>query len=306
MLNKEMITRVILMMLFVGLLTSMSTIPITTVQANESSTEAELFAAKGGIGAGILFDDRGNMFIGTNTLLLRIHPDGTAHTVCDLGDLPLGKDYYFMSPMIWDMVMDKDYNIIAAAQDRIVKITPNGEITTLIQENFLGFLGCSGLTIDQKGNLYIVSNNKVIRYTPDLKPTVYIDGRNGIMKNSSFFSINFDPENKNLYISDFNNRALLRYPVAPDGTPGQPVLIGQFENSPLNTIFGDRGNVYVSLDIASTLLRIKPDGSQELLRIKGGNHLIAFGGEGFHKESIYYTTNNGRIFRYHVGEKRRD
>lgn len=292
-------TLTFLIILFISLLT-----PNFIALQAESSEEPELFAAKGGIGAGLLFDDQGNMYLGTNSLLLKIRPDGSSSTFCDLGNLPFGKDYFFPSPMVWDMVMDKDQNIIAAAQDSILKITPAGEVTILVQQDFIGFCGSSGLALDRQGNLYVTNGPKIIKYTPDLKASVYIDGIKSGIKNPSFFSADFDPEYKNLYLCDFNNQTLIKYPINPDGTPGQPVTLAQFPSaSPLNVIFGDQGNIYVSIDLASTLLKIQPDGAQTLIPIKGANHIIAFGGKGFDEKSIYYTTYNGRIFKVGVGER---
>lgn len=297
------LTPVFTLIMLLSLSTIISTIQTPTAQA-EPPKEPELVFNKGGIGAGLLFDGKGNMYFGTNYQLVRIQSDGTSTVLCDLSSLPVGRDYYFMSPMIWDMVIDKDNNIIAIAQDRLLKITPDGEVTTLIQENFIGFCGSSGLALDGQGNIYITNGIKIVKYTPDMKPSIFIDGNKSGIKNPSFFSIDFDPEYKYLYATDFNNQTLIRFPIQTDGTPGQPTILAQFQrSSPLNIIFGDQGNVYVSLDLASTLLKITPDGTQDLIPIKGANHIIAFGGKGFDETSIYYTTYNGRIFKVEVGEK---
>jgi hypothetical protein len=81
---------------------------------------AEIFAAiNGRVGAGIVCDNRSNMFVSKNDDLLKITPDGKVSQFSSLADLPKGNSYYFPSPLIWGMVFDKEGNIVAAAQDRI-------------------------------------------------------------------------------------------------------------------------------------------------------------------------------------------
>jgi hypothetical protein len=107
----------------------------------------------------------------------KVTPDGTVTTFCDLSSLDKGLDYYFKSPFIWDMKYDSNNDIIAAAQDRILKISADGTVSTLVREDFDGFLGASGFLIDKEGNLYVVSGGTIYKYSADLQKTVYLNPR---------------------------------------------------------------------------------------------------------------------------------
>lgn len=151
---------------------------------------------------------------------------------------------------------------------------------------------------------------------PDLKKTVYLDAS----KNGNFlflFSLKFDPDFKNLYISEFGTQTLLKYSINQNNVVGNPSVVitepikgASPYGSPLNIIFGNKGNIYVSIDNMNQLLKIKSDGNLEYMKLglnassMIANHIIAFGGKGFDEESIYLTTYDGKkIYKYKVEEK---
>lgn len=266
----------------------------------------------GRVSAGIIFDDNNSMYIAKDKELLKVSPDGTVSVFCSFKDLEKGKDYYFSSPLIWDMIFDKQGNILAAAQDRILKITPDGKVSTLIREDFGGFLGASGIESDDQGNLYITNGSKIEKYTPDLKKTTFIDAlANGYR---GFFSLKFDPEGKNLYASDFYSKSLLKYEIDENGNASESptVIVSEpIENSgdygsPLNIIFSNKGTLYCSIDGMGKLMRVDSNGTIDYLELgeeEVQNHYIAFGGNGFKEDSIYITTFNGKnIYEYKIGE----
>ncbi len=263
------------------------------------------------------------MFVGKNGALVKVTPDGKTAEFCSLRDLPKGKDYNLLSPLIWGMEFDANDNIIAAAQDRILRIAPNGAVTTLIREDFDGFIGASGVALDENGSMYVTSGNKILKYTPGLEKSVFIDASKKNLKMEwqglefdiemkSFFPLAFDPEYRNLYVSEFSSSTLLKYPIGADGKPGEPVILfnlypDDLEQAPFNVIFGDRGSIYVSNDYSPRILKIDANGRKGVIQIEGKmrNHIIAFGGKGFEEECIYFTTYDGDyVYKIFVGERR--
>jgi sugar lactone lactonase YvrE len=284
---------------------------------------AQVFAfINGKVGAGIICDNQGHMFVCKNGELLVVTPKGEVSQFTNLSDLPKGKDYYFPSPLIWSMAFDRDGSIVAAAQDRILRIAPDGSVATPIREDFDGFIGASGIAVDKDSNLYVTSGSKVLKYTPKLEKSVFIDASSSKvsltwegmtfdlnLKTLSFLS--FDPKYENLYVSDFDSETLLKYPILNDGRPGTPIIVfdaytDDLSQAPLNVLFGESGSVYASNDISSQILKVDANGRKALIRIPGKmkNHIIAFGGKGFDEESIYFTTLGGDfVYRFYIGER---
>lgn len=286
----------------------------TVSKEKKSYKPAQLFTEiDGRVTAGILFGEDNTMYVAKNDEILKITPDGKKSTFCSFKEMTSDSNYFFISPLIWDMTFDKQGNIIAAAQDRIVKITPDGKATTIIEEDFGGFLGASGIELDSQGNMYVTNGNKIEKYTPDLKKTTFINADSE--KYKGFFSLSFSPDGKNLYISDFYTKSLLKYLINTDGSADESSAkviwtakdnTGNF-GSPLNMVFSDKGNMYVSMDGLGEIMKITPDG--KITNIDMGidtlkNHIVAFGKNGFNEDSLYITTFEGKeIYEFQLGEK---
>jgi DNA-binding beta-propeller fold protein YncE len=255
---------------------------------------------------GILFDREGNMLAARPLGLDKVASDGSVVPFCDLSKLEKGRDYYFKSPFIWDMKYDSDNNIIAAAQDRILKIDAEGNVTTLIREDFRGFLGASGLEVDREGNIYVVSGQRVFKYSADLEKTEYLSSD----KYYSFFSIAFSPDHKYLYLTDFNTKALVRYDIsdgiADKGTEivREPVKNSGSFGAPLNMIFNDYGSMFVSIDGMGQILKIDKNGALSLISVNKtvSNHIIAFGSKGFDENCVYFTTYGNKVCKLKLDE----
>lgn len=249
---------------------------------------------------GILFDEEGNMLVARPLGLDKVNRDGIVTTFCDLSTLESGMDYYFKSPFIWDMKYDSNKNIIAASQDRILKIDAGGNVTTLIRDDFEGFLGASGLELDKEGNIYVVSGHKVYRYSTDLERTEYLCSNSYF----SFFSIAFSPDNEFLYLTDFYTKSIMKYNINEDGSVGkgieivrEPVKNSESFGAPLNIIFGDNANIYVSIDGMASILKIDKNDTLSLMAMSGSvrNHIIAFGSTGFGEDCLYFTTYGNKV-----------
>ncbi len=285
-------------------------------QTNESSNgtsstgKAQVFTnLNGKLGGGIICDNSGNMFVSREGGLDIITPDGKTFTFCSFSGSPRGNDYNFRSPFIWGMVFDKEGNILAASQDRIIKISMDGKASTLVWDNYDGFAGASGIECDKEGNIYVTSGNKILKYDSRLKKSTFIDERKE--DSVSFFSIKFDSDYKNLYAVDINSYKVFKYPVDANMIPGDPVVVldadrDNIQLRPVNLLLGEKGNIYVCNESASKLTKIDSTGRIESIDLGGelSTQYIAFGKKGFDEESIYCTVDNGdNIYKFSVGEK---
>jgi hypothetical protein len=295
---------------------------IGTVEAQQPAIGAtEMFAAiNGKVGAGIVFDDKGGMYVGKNGAILKVAPNGSVSQFCDLTVLPSGPaGYGFRSPLAWEMIVDPDGSIVVAAQDRILRVAPDGSVTTLIEDGFDSFVG--GIARDKAGNLYVANGARVFKFTPQLEKSVFLDatgakipihwqGMDFDEEITSFWFMALDPEGRNFYLSEFNHGMLLKYPIRSDGTPESPIVLldsytDDLSQAPLNVVFGDKGNIYVSNDISARIIKIDASGKKTFIPLppKTRNHLIAFGGKGFAQGYLYFTTLDGdAVYRTYVGE----
>ena len=128
----------------------------------------------------ILFDKQGNMYVADNGnyLIRKITPTGMVsrfsgagtHGMAD-GDAGTAQFHF-----IYDMVMDKDGNILLTDGDRIRKVNPSGQVSTIAGSttgyadgdgSTAKFNYPAGLAIDAEGNLYVADamNNRIRKIT---------------------------------------------------------------------------------------------------------------------------------------------
>lgn len=124
----------------------------------------------------ILFDKQGNMYVADNGnyCIRKISPAGMVSRFSGMGvngkadGLPAAAQFYY----IYDMVMDRDGNLLITDGDRIRRVNPYGEVTT-IAGSTTGFADGdgpmaqfnypAGLAIDADGNLFVADamNNRI-------------------------------------------------------------------------------------------------------------------------------------------------
>jgi sugar lactone lactonase YvrE len=125
---------------------------------------------------GILFDKQGNMFVADNGnyCIRKITPAGIVSRFCGTGthgmadgDAGTAQFHY-----IYDMVIDREGNILLTDGDRIRKVDPSGKVSTIAGSSTgyadgdsatARFNYPAGLAIDAEGNLYVADamNNRV-------------------------------------------------------------------------------------------------------------------------------------------------
>lgn len=135
------------------------------------------------------------------------------------------------------MIIDNTGNIYITDfnNHKIRKITPKGEVTTFAGSGIPGYMDGpgnkaqfydpNGLTIDKKGNLYVVDgkNHRIRKISPEGMVSTfvgsgipgYLDGPGKIARFNYPTGIAIDKD-ENLYIADRRNHTLRK--VAPDGT----------------------------------------------------------------------------------------
>lgn len=124
----------------------------------------------------IVFDKQGNMYVADNGnyCIRKITPAGMVSRFTGTGtngmaDGPAGTAQFHY---ILDMVIDKDENLFISDGDRIRKVTPSGEVSTIAGSTtgyadgdgpVAQFNYPAGLAIDAEGNLYVADamNNRV-------------------------------------------------------------------------------------------------------------------------------------------------
>jgi len=276
---------------------------VSTVQELYQSASAELFLEFDGA-HGIVFDDKGNMFIGKKTReIYKVTPDAQISLFLSVDSLAEKTD----RTKIWNMHIGPDEHIYAAAGDRILRINEEGSAETFILDDFAGEWGACDLAFDPKGNLYVVHDKMVERYSivPDKEPekTTLLDGRTGNPLFRAVVGICLDKELKSLYVSDVFGNKVVKCALNEDSTIGDITEYVPLRSAEYMEPDSD-GNIYISLPAENRLVSIDSDGAKSF--ISADNLLkepttLAFGKDGFETGSLYVTAKGG-VFRIPIEE----
>ncbi|MDM8536904.1 SMP-30/gluconolactonase/LRE family protein [Desulfobacterales bacterium HSG17] len=264
--------------------------------------KAELFSDVGGNPHGIAFDNLGNMFIAVNGRdIIKVKPDGEYSDFCTVkeakgfGTQGTGGTYLF------DLEYGPDNKLYAAAENKILKITSEGNVSSVIQENFPGRWGVCGIVFDNSGNMYAAYGNKVCRYTPGLEKSIFIDGDNETTKLVSAIGIEFDSDFKNLFICDSYGGKVVKVSVQPDNTAGDFSIVYQTQfYRPEYIAVDSNNNVFISNHGSGVIIKVGKNGQQKAVKYKNlpGNQTIAFAGKGFEDKFMYITSGrSGEVFK---------
>lgn len=191
-------------------------------------------------------------------------PNVTVSTVASYGGL--------------DVTIDTDGNLYVTNNDHfeIVKITPDGTITTLLSTaNDTNRGAPMGITVDTDGNVYATVGNTIRKIFPDGTVIVlagsasadfgYADGQGAEAQFSIPWGITVNASGI-VYVADFGNYKIRK--ILPDGTvstlagsiPGYadgPANMAQF-SGPIGVTVDSKGNVFVT--DAHNIRKITPDG----------------------------------------------
>lgn len=123
---------------------------------------------------GIVIDKQGNLFVADWNRVRKITPSGVVSTFVGTNAVGFrdGPANEALFTEIIDMVMDGQGNIYASDENRIRKINPQGQVSTIAgitagyedgEGNTAKFNGPVGLGIDKQGNIYVADdhNNRI-------------------------------------------------------------------------------------------------------------------------------------------------
>ncbi|MCQ1530520.1 SMP-30/gluconolactonase/LRE family protein [Lutispora saccharofermentans] len=229
----------------------------TSIPAMETTGEPEVFATGFDGADGIAMDDSGNMYVG-NRKTNRIYKVSTKGEVMDFVSLDCQE--------LLCMTTDEENNLYAAGRNKVFKINPQGDT----HEIGTGFSCADDVRLDGEGNLYVTdsSENRVYKITPMLEKSVFIESdqsQSELTRGWHITGISFDNTFENLYIARMLKGEVLKYPIGPDGLPGEPSIIADSLMEPDHLEVDAQGRLYVTLFREGSLIRIDPSGEIETL-----------------------------------------
>ncbi|MDF2520725.1 MAG: hypothetical protein K0R84_1353 [Clostridia bacterium] len=265
-----------------------------SLPAEAEAAGAKVFATGFEGSDGITIDYAGNMYVGNRSAntISRVTKEGAAEDFVKLECAEL-----------LCLTVDKENNIYAAGKDKVFKISPRGEVTELAG----GFSCADDLRLDLQGNIYLTDSyeNRVYRITPDLKKSIYIDSdesRDKLGSGWHITGITFDNRYENLYIARMKKGEILKYPINPDGSPGEPEIILNDIKEPDHLEMDKQGRLYITLFRSGSLIRADSMGSVEYL-CDGEMHYatgIVLGRSGFDEKSAYVADYGDHVV-YQIG-----
>lgn len=156
---------------------------------------ASLFYTSGKPIHAVTFDKNGLMFLGGKLDVFTLNADKSINHFITLQD-PC------QNTIIWSMIFDKNGNLFIAANDRIVKVTPDKKQYAIIKESFSGPCGVTDLRFDKIGNLYAIYDKIVARYDSLFNKVVFVDGSKFKIPIQWGVGIEFSNDEQYLFIGD--------------------------------------------------------------------------------------------------------
>ncbi|CAF0728039.1 unnamed protein product [Adineta steineri] len=139
------------------------------------------------------------------------------------------------------LFIDKNDNIYVSEHQppcRVLKLSPNGTLTTVIESGDSTFRCCSGLYVDENGNIYVADweESTVWKFDKNGKKREIVAGGNGYGNQSDQLShpkgIFVAEKTGNIYVVDVYNRRVQRW--SPSSKVGETVCGGNDEGDDLN------------------------------------------------------------------------
>ena len=253
---------------------------------------------------GIAFNNQGLMYVGAHKKIHTITPDKEVKHFITLNDAT-------DNTMIWSLRFDPNKYLYVAAKDRVVKVSPTGEQTVVIKEDFSGPCGVTDLRFDNHGNLFIVYDNIVAKYDSDFQKEVIIDGSQFEPPMVWIVGIEFSSDYKKLYLADCRDKRAYIIPYLSkdfiEKSKPFPTNWGQYFTQ------DNSGNVYLT-SLGDNpewpeFVMLSPENDRVDICCKNRipqnreNHkkAMALGQKGFNKHAIYCIIRN-RIYEYELTE----
>jgi DNA-binding beta-propeller fold protein YncE len=210
--------------------------------------------------AAVAFDPHGTMFLAYEDSSIRVmrpsgHVQKYAHT-----HIPFTSN----GPAFLrrGMAFDSSGNLYVTDGRAVYRIGSDRKAAKWVE----GFVDAVDIKSDPRNNVYIVdaAAGAVYRITPSRERSLYIDCGHPIRAPDLITSIEFDRRFENLYLADRFRGQVLRYPIRPDGTPGDPQVAASSLMTLRSIAVDAGGNIFVSMDYPL------------LVRIDRGQHQTVF------------------------------
>jgi hypothetical protein len=260
------------------------------------SVKIEEFVKIEGLLHGIVFDDRGHMFVGKNGKeILKVSPDGTVSPFTEIKE---ADGHFIEGPghtFLYDMAFDGKGVLYAAVEDRILKIFKDGTVETLVERKFTGNWGACGIALDQKGGIFYTYDNKIMKITPDGNNELFLDGGQVSPSLDAIVGIEFAPDYRFLFACDgkLGSGKLVKIPIQSDGNAGPVEVLYSDEKTNTEYIAFDReSNLVIKGPWSASFIHVDKNGKAEAFNHPGvgyGIQTIARGGEGFDQNAIFGT-----------------
>jgi sugar lactone lactonase YvrE len=229
------------------------------------TTVASFDPAKFEIPENITIDRDGNLYVSliVSNEVRKITPDGVQSTYATFNGAP--------GSLTAGLVINDDtgdlYVAYDAAGTNSVVYVIHPDQSQAVIATFPAGAGLNGMTPDSSGNLYLADAFLGVIWKVSSAggvPQVWLDlHAPGTMQLPGPNGIKFDALQRNLYVSVSYQGTIYRIPVN-QGNPGTPVVFAN-NLTPDDFAFDYLGNLYVATEPSMSVVRVRPDGTQETL-----------------------------------------
>jgi sugar lactone lactonase YvrE len=263
----------------------------------DTQTVVTFDASKGELPEGLAIDKHGNFFVSMPPLgeVRKITPSGQQSVIArfDVGGGlgPLG--------LALDAVGNVYVGLVTfdPATQGVYRIGAGGAVTRLPGTDGIGF--ANGLTFDDRGDLFVADSTGGAVWKIPAGGSAQPWAQGSLLQGTGVLGTGFPIgangiayRNRSVIVDNTEQGSLLRFPVLPDGSAGEPHVIAQDP-----ALFGAdgvavdvHGAVYVAVIIQSTIVRVE-GGSIETLadEAAGLNEAssITFGTRGGDRKDLY-------------------
>jgi hypothetical protein len=252
----------------------------------------------------LAFDGAGALYVGRQRAVQKITPDGKVRPFATL-ELDQGE-----TPMLWALRFGPDGALYGAAHDRIVRISSNGAVETLIEKDFPGPCGATDLDFDEQGAMYVAYADKLARYTlagAEAEKTVVLDGAKTDPVIRWLVAVRVDRRSGDLYVSDVRSKRIFVCRSGPSGML-EPARVANLPEHPEYFALAPDGRAFVGFPSADAVMRVDelapPDSLQRLGDWLTFPASLSFGDEGFDRSALYAACRDG-IYEIRVGGQAR-
>jgi len=152
-----------------------------------------------------------------NGELSRITPDGRVEEFAKLEGSFSGNYLTDKSFISSGIDFDDTNNAYLTLGDRLIKIAPDGTVTTIAD----GFARCFDVKIDKQGNIYVADDkaDTIYRFTPSMEKSVLYKGK--VTGDFVLTSLALDAERKRLFARE--GRRILQFKLNQSVSPAKPL-----------------------------------------------------------------------------------